>query len=313
MAEYRIIPLEQLQEPPAPVRAAISEEGIVELAESIKQVGILQPLIVVLSTSVQGDEGRRARDNAPPDRAGAPNAQRPGDESAIPSADIPPVAGATLYEIVAGHRRYLAARYIRLEELPCIVYESAAIAREAVMLHENIYRVDLTPAEEGLFYAELIEKHDLTEDALSRMVRQKPSYIYDRLDLVRGDPEILRAVMERRINFSVAKELNKCDDPDQRKYFFGLAETGGATTATVRQWIAKYKVPAAAPDASPEAPAQRNSEPAAQAPGLCCWLCGRGEDAYNLRLIYLHFYELDVVRKLLEQAGVQVSATAEGD
>ncbi len=284
MADYRLIRVCDLAEPPAPVRASIDEIKIVELAESIKQVGILQPLIVI------------------------PVSHAVAVDAVSPSGDPKTAVGETLpgYEVVAGHRRLMAARHIGLFEVPCIVYSDAAFAKEAAMLHENVYREDLTAAEEGVFYAELIEKHDLTEDALCNMVRQKPAYIYDRLALVSGDPEVLKACAERRITYAVAKEINRCKDAAQRAYLLSLAERGGATAATVRQWVSRPPAEEATTGAAAAAPEPDHFTPPAPGAAMQCWLCGKDDAPFNLRVIYVCFYELDSIRAILKQAGVEV-------
>jgi ParB/RepB/Spo0J family partition protein len=284
MPEYRMIAVSELADPPAPVRASIDESKIVELAESIAQVGILQPLIVVPLRHV-------------------PECTC---ETCCDDGSNTPLTQSRCFEVIAGHRRLLAARYLHEQTVPCLVYADAELAREAAMLHENIYREDLTAAEEGLFYAELIEKHDLTEDALVKMVRQKPAYIYDRLALVQGDPEVLRAVTERRISFAVAREINKCKEEKWRKYYLDMAERGGATAALVRQWASQQPT---STDAVVEAvttgePLTRAGEVPSSA--MQCWLCGKDDAPYNLRMLWVCFYEVESIKSILRSAGVEV-------
>ena len=285
MAKYKEIKLSEIAPPPAPVRAVLDDRAIIELADSIRDIGLQQPLIVV-SLPKQGESG---------------NSIAP--ESGVPSPAVP----APRYEIVAGHRRYLACKHLGLARVACMVYERDKISPEAVMLHENVYRVDLTAAEEGLFYAELIDKHDLTEEALCKMVRQSAAYIYARLDLVRGDAVVLRACLDRTVNFSVAKELNRCEDEASRRYFLSLAVNGGATAATVRDWVERIKVPPVA--AADEGTGQEQAGEAGQDPasGLRCFFCGGDQAPHHLVLIYIHFYELEVLRQVLAGIGIQVA------
>jgi ParB-like chromosome segregation protein Spo0J len=175
-----------------------------------------------------------------------------------------------------------------------------------VTVAENAFRKDLTPAEEGLYYAELIQKFDLTEDQLLQMVRQKPNYVYERLNLVGGDREVLRALLDRKINFAVAKELNKCEDPKQRGVWLDMAVRGGATAAIVRQWVATSPDPSAT-----EGTAEVGSTPTASTsqdvePAMRCALCGGYQDPQNLRIVYLHFYEIASIIHILERNGVDV-------
>lgn len=262
----------------------MDEEKLTDLAESIKRVGILQPLIVTLAPNLDG-EGSTAEDVE-----GAPGAQ-----SAVPR-----------YEIVAGHRRYLASLQAHFDTVPVLVFDAKDEALEAAKLHENIYREDLTAAEEGWFYCELVEKHKLTENELCRMVQHTASYIYARMDLVRGDTELSKMVAERKVNFSVARELLKCDDPGHRRYLMGLAAESGASTRVVQGWVRQWQaakrdalpLPDAAPATAEETPIEANT--------LKCFFCGRAHDPENLKLLYVHWYEYDSIMKLLRDCGVPV-------
>ncbi len=258
MAEFRHIPRDKIAPPPLPIREAMDEQKLEELAGSIRVSGIIQPLIVQ-----ETPEG---------------------------------------FEIVAGHRRYLASAYAGLDLLPCVVYPQGGIAVEAVKLHENIYREDITAAEEARFYAELIEKYDLTEEALFQMVRQGANYVYARLNLLRGAPEVLEAVAQRKINLSVAQQLNKCTDADHRKMLLLQAIESEAPARVVMQWIADWRRITLPP--SPPAPGAEAAPAAhvAAAPSLACFLCGGDRDPYNLEAVYIHKWEREMVRKIIDNA-----------
>jgi ParB/RepB/Spo0J family partition protein len=214
------------------------------------------------------------------------------------------------YEIVAGHRRYLAARLVPLANIPCMVYTDGSLAKEAAMLAENVYREDVTAAEEGFFYCELIEKHTLTEAQLCAMVKQSPEYIYARMDMVRKDELIAQLNAQRKINFTVAKELLKCPDPAHRQYLAQMAADSGATGSVVKSWVAQWR----AQTSGPQEPLPIKESPDAGSPvhdnTVKCWCCGGEKDPQNLRLIYLHWYELDSLKRVLTEAGMAPGGAA---
>lgn len=265
MPELRYIPLAQIMEPPAPMRATMDEHALVELRDSIRALGLLQPIIVVTV-----------------------------DDH---------------YEIVAGHRRYLAAKVVPLDAIPCMVYADGTLAKEAAMLAENVYREDVTAAEEGWFYCELVEKHQLTEAALCAMVKQAPEYIYARMDMVRADADVAQLVANRKLNFTVAKELLKCKDKEHRMYLANMAVDSGATGRVVKSWVQQWDAqqqPSIAPAPGAAAP-DAGSPPAENT--LKCWCCGGSQDPQNLRLIYVHWYELDTWNRILREAGLRTVDT----
>ena len=282
MPELKLIPLDQIMEPPAPMRVSMDEAALYELRDSIRALGMLQPIIVVPVTA------------APKEFDGA---------MLVTETTVKPLE-MVRYEIVAGHRRYLAARLVPLAELPCMVYSDGSLAKEAAMLAENVYREDVTAAEEGFFYCELTEKYTLTEAALCAMVKQSPEYIYARMDMVRKDELVAQLNAQRKINFTVAKELLKCPDQAHRQYLAQMAADSGATGSVVKMWVAQWKQQ----QAGPLEPLELKVTPDAGTPvhenTVKCWCCGGEKDPQNLRLIYLHWYELDSLKRILTEAGM---------
>lgn len=256
MADYRELDLSLLIEPPMPVRAAMDEQALEELAASVRRVGLLQPLLVV------------PRDG--------------------------------LFEVVAGHRRYHACRRAGVNPVGCMVYADSELAQEAAKLHENIYREDLTAAEEALFFAELIEKGEHTEEQLCNIVRQAPEYIYARLDLLKGCKEVFQAVLDRKVTFSVAKELNRVTDEPHRRYLLDSAARSGASAASVRQWVHEWKL-SKIPAPPPQPPSTATEGPAPPAgPSNWCEVCGQAEDPQNLVLVHVHTWELEAFRQVVK-------------
>jgi ParB family chromosome partitioning protein len=279
--DTRLIPIDQIIEPPEPVRVTIDEGKLYELRDSIRALGQLQAIIVI---PVDGGEAK----------------QEAGLSEASQSSCQPVV---TRYEIVAGHRRYLAGRLVPLAELRCDVYEDGWKAKEAAMLAENAFREDITAAEEGWKYCALVEKFQLTEAQLCALVQQKPEYIYARMDMVRADEKIARLVAERKINFGVAQQLLRCKDMEHRAYLSTLAAESGATINVVKGWIAQHQ----AQQVSPQESLPINTAPDAGSPPventMVCRCCKRGNDPQNLRLIYVHWFELDFFDRVMREAG----------
>jgi ParB family chromosome partitioning protein len=286
MPELKNIPLDQIMEPPAPMRVSMDEAALYELRDSIRALGMLQPIIVVPTANVQ--------DREPTADSGVfANGQHVAVER---------------YEIVAGHRRYLAARLVPLAELPCMVYSDGSLAKEAAMLAENVYREDVTAAEEGFFYLELIEKHTLTEAQLCAMVKQSPEYIYARTDMCQKDATIASLNAQRKINFTVAKELLKCPDPAHRAYLAQMAADSGATGSVVKSWVAQWKAQQSGPLETLQPKETTDAGTPVHENTVKCHCCGGDKDPQNLRLIYVHWYELDTWDRILREAGLMPGA-----
>lgn len=208
------------------------------------------------------------------------------------------------YEIAAGHRRYLACRMAGLKEVRCVVYSDEETARTAVMLHENAFREEVTAAEEGWKYLELIEKQHHSIDDLCAAVGQSRAYIDARIEMVQRDARVALAVAERKISFSVARELNKIAREDWRHYFLEEAIQKGASVAQARTWAANCKREETLPAGEP-APAAPNPPGAPQPPNpFVCFVCGGEQHTHMMRTVYIHEFEIEWLRRALADAGM---------
>lgn len=193
----RKVDLSLLDEPKGIVRMEINQEYISELAQSISEIGLLQPILV-----------------------------RPDGER---------------YEVVFGHRRFLACKLAGLDQISALVRnmtdEEAAIARAT----ENLAREDLTPIEEAATYRDLIDVYGMTVDRVARKVGITPGTVKRRLDLLKMPPELQKAVHTKLISMTVAEELWGIDDAASLDYYLSFAIDGGCTKETARQWCKEFK------------------------------------------------------------------------
>ncbi|MCS3779283.1 ParB/RepB/Spo0J family partition protein [Tsukamurella ocularis] len=135
-AVYREIPPTAIQPNPQQPRSVFDEEGLAELVHSIREFGLMQPIVV-----------------------------RP----------LPRPQGELRYQLVMGERRWRASQEAGLAAIPAIVRETADgdMLRDALL--ENIHRVQLNPLEEAAAYAQLLEEFGVTHDELAtRLGRSRP-------------------------------------------------------------------------------------------------------------------------------------------
>lgn len=194
------------------------------------------------------------------------------------------------YEVVAGHRRLLAARRAGLVALPCLVRSSRDPDPTVIKLHENLYRQELTPVEEAAFFAELLPSCDNDTDKLSVLVKQNRTYVENRLLLLSGDPEVLAAVAQREISLGVAEELNKLTDAASRAEGLRWARNGQMTITQARQFRITRNF---AVVLTPEAPAL-SSSPAPPPPAVRdvfeCFVCRKSEPKVGLEFWHVHTF-----------------------
>lgn len=140
------------------------------------------------------------------------------------------------YKIVAGWRRYQAAKLVELAAVPCLVLSGKDPDDESVRLHENIFREDVSDVDLARYFSYLINQKGFSADDVARTVNKSYNYVIQRLNLLGKDPNVLAAIEGNQISFTVAREILGIDDPLIRKLYLRLAIKNGATAATIRSW-----------------------------------------------------------------------------
>ncbi len=153
-------------------RRNFDEDALQELADSIKQYGVIQPIVVQ-------KKGKR-------------------------------------YEIIAGERRWRAARKAGLLEVPVIVKEFAAEDIFAIALIENIQRQDLNPIEEAQAYSRLIEEHHLKQDELAEKVAKNRVTITNSMRLLKLDERVQQMLIDNMLTGGHARALLAITDKERQ-------------------------------------------------------------------------------------------------
>ncbi len=243
---FREIAITEIDEPATPIRTATDRDALEALAQSIAEVGVIQPIGVVQT-------GER-------------------------------------FEIVHGHRRFLAARMAGLHTVPARILSARRGDVLAIMLHENVEREDLNPIDEGLFFQNLIDQGLAADtDAVADLVRRSRPYVETRIAIVQGDPEVRRAVEDEQISMAVGLELLAYRDPKMRLTHLDSAIKGGASARIVRNWRTQHERLAQYVE-SGEMPESGQHLPPEQPAGSLnnCIICDSNEDGYDLVCVYIH-------------------------
>lgn len=145
------------------------------------------------------------------------------------------------FEIIAGHRRYLAFIKLGRSKIPCIVRpisnKECALARAS----ENLRRVDLSPVEEAAVYADLRDNHGMSIEQIATHMGPSAGVVKRRLDLLKMPPQLQKQIHAGKISYGVAEELWRLGDEGTIDYFLGYAVDHGVTVAVARQWVADHK------------------------------------------------------------------------
>ena len=153
-------------------RKKFDEDALLELSESIKQYGVLQPLLV----SDKKD----------------------------------------YYEIIAGERRWRAAKMAGLKEIPVLVKEFTDQEMVEISLIENIQREDLNPVEEAMAYKRLIDEFHLKQDEIAERVSKSRTAVTNSMRLLKLDSRVQQMMVDEMISAGHARAILAISDPEQQ-------------------------------------------------------------------------------------------------
>ncbi len=194
------IKLIDIEPNPSQARKKFSEESINELATSIKNYGVLQPIIVE-------NKGK-------------------------------------YYQIIAGERRWRAAKVAGLTEIPCLVRNESEQTAKEISLIENIQRENLNPIEKALGYKELIDNYNLKQADLADKLGISRTYVTNTLRILNLDPRVIELALEGKLSEGHCKTLVSIEDPEQQyKLALKIIESGGTVKDLERTLKNKKKAP----------------------------------------------------------------------
>jgi ParB family chromosome partitioning protein len=121
------------------------------------------------------------------------------------------------FQIIAGERRWRAAKIAGLQKIPCIIKDIPEANILEVSLIENIQRQELNPIEEAMAYKNLLERLDVTQEEIAQRVGKDRSSITNALRLLRLPMEIQRLVEEDKLSMGHARALLSIESEDVQK------------------------------------------------------------------------------------------------
>lgn len=150
---------------------------------------------------------------------------------------VRPMGGS--YQIVAGERRWRAARMLGLDEVPVIIKELSDLETMQIALIENLQRENLNPIEEAMGYRELMEQYGMTQESVSKTVGRSRSTVANSLRLLQLDEEIQAYIESGELSSGHAKALLSISNNELRKRTAEKAARGFLTVRAVERIAAE--------------------------------------------------------------------------
>jgi ParB/RepB/Spo0J family partition protein len=206
------------------------------------------------------------------------------------------------YQIVWGHRRYVAAQMAGLHELAAKVYDESERVGPGDMFAENLHREDVNDADIAEWIAERVDKDGWDEARLVAETGKRADWIGDRYRLLQGDAEVFFALQRGEIKFAVARELNKEKSEKWRRFYLREAIQLQASSKQVAVW--RQHTPMgdeSQPEtlAGVEHAAEVQSQAATSIP--CVW-CSEDYAQFNMDVVQVHKWCRVQMQQVLKQA-----------
>ena len=141
------------------------------------------------------------------------------------------------YELIAGERRWRAAKMAGLETIPAMIEEIDDDTALEIAIIENLQREDLSPLDEAMMYDRMTSEHGYSVRKLAQKLGKDKGYVENRLRLADAPPEIRNLVSLRKDTVSHAYELLKVEDPRKRRRLAEQVASGELSLVRLREKI----------------------------------------------------------------------------
>lgn len=239
-------------------RKHFDEDALLELSESIKQFGLLQPILV---------QDRK-----------------------------------TYYEIIAGERRWRAAKLAGLKEVPVIIRNYTEQEIVEISLIENIQREDLNAIEEAQAYKRLMTEFNLKQDEIAERVSKSRTAVTNSMRLLKLCDEVQRMIINDMISTGHARAIISIENPEDQ---YNLAQKIFDEKMSVRE-VEKYiknlnkpEKPKKKDDKSLEIIYQEKEESLKQALGTKVSVVGKGNGAGKIEIEFFSHDDFDRLMEIL--------------
>lgn len=257
-AKIHMIPVGLIRPNPSQPRKSFDDDAILRLSESIRQYGILQPLSVRASCSLPDDK--------------------------LISGEIQLVGeNQSYYEIIAGERRFRAAKLAGMTEVPCIILTVDSKKSAELAIIENIQREDLNIFEQASAIASLIDIYKLTQEQIAGMLSVSQSYIANKLRILKLTSAERKLILESGLTERHARAILRIGDVNARIQALKMIITHEMNVSRTETYIEQLLV------------GDQNSQPAS------------GKRKLILKDIRIFYNTIDRAIDTMERAGISVA------
>lgn len=227
----KMIGMNEIDDERYQTRLMVEDEDFEDLVKSVKQYGVLQPVIC----------------------------KPVGDK----------------FEIIAGHRRFAAARACGQGGIPAILVDRDEDQTWAMAIHENLFRKDLTAVEEAAMIKDCLMKQIYSMEGMAKAMGRTQEWIGSRISMCDWPDRLLAAVHLGKLSVSAARNLALIEDEAHRDYLLDYAVENGATARITAAWLQAYQAGVATRDPEKTEVGPGPPAPPAIEPHTPCIICSK--------------------------------------
>jgi ParB/RepB/Spo0J family partition protein len=275
----QVLMQDQIIDPVDPMRTDMDRDELYQLAENIKQNGLINPITV------------RPRKWCEDHRAII--------ETGI--IDHHTCNLGTRYEVVAGHRRFTACKIAGKIRIECVIRELTDGEVFSVKAAENIERAEVDLLDESKFITEYMNVTGKTIPEIAKALNRSTSYVTSRLQIGLMPPYMQQGLKDGSLKLGVALKLNEITDEKIKEVWVGMAIRDGISVAQADYWLHGWRLNQLPGGSGNEAPPEGFSEQSPQSIKFRCDLSGQEDDVRFFRTKLIHESQLDTFNAIANE------------
>jgi ParB/RepB/Spo0J family partition protein len=205
------------------------------------------------------------------------------------------------FVLMAGYRRYKAHVELRKKTILASVYAEKSVMEEAIMLHENLIREDVSIADEAEWVALFVEENRLSKAEAARVLSRSEAWVRERIAIASWAWVLKNALREKQISLSAAREFAKCEDHNQIQQWVYYAGETGVSASVAREWVRDWELQQQVPLTDEQ---ERNYErilTQETQPASTCVLCEEAKQPGELRFVKVCRGCLQIAKAAMKQ------------
>ena len=272
----QIIMSDMIVDPHDPMRTDMDRDELYQLADNIKQNGLINPI------TVRPVEWCEVHNTLYTDA----------------DHNVETCTKARRFEVVAGHRRFTACKISGKIRIECVVRELSDSEVFAVKAAENLERAEIDVVDEAIFILQYMQTATKTPEEVAKSLNRSMSYVRSRLAIAEMPAYMQSALKDGSLKLGVALKLNEITDVSLKEVWTGMAIRDGISIAQADYWLHGWRLNQLPGGINSETPPTDFQEGAPQTIKFKCDLSGIEDDVRLFRTKLIHESQLDIFNEI---------------